>query len=298
MKNCNRRAAPVFARSTGVSFIELRWRTMKMSARVAMLLLAWIVCVGNVWAQQRLEIIPLQHRLPDQILPALQSLLEPGATLMAANNKLFLRASPSNIAQIREALAALDTPSRRVMISVRQGGSTAGESRDIGVSSGRVIIGPDGVVRGGADLRADARTTQASQSAQQQVQTVEGGEASIFLGRSLPLPMRQTLVRPGGGVQITNSVQYVDVGTGFSARPELMGERVRLSISPTMQQAGAGGVISGGRLVTQIEGRVGEWISLGGGSIERSDGQRGILSDQGSRSTQSSEVWLKVDIIQ
>lgn len=249
-------------------------------------------------AQQRLEIIPLQHRLPDQVLPTLQGLLEPGATLTAANNKLFLRASPANIAMIREALAAMDTPSRRLMISVRQGGTSSGGSRDVGLQSGRVVIGPDGVVRAQADVRADARTVQGSQSAQQQVQTVEGGEASIFLGRSLPIPMRQTFVRPGGGVQVVEGTQYVDVGTGFVARPDLIGERVRLTISPQMMQAGPGGVVSGGRLSTQIEGRLGEWISLGGSTVERSNRQRGILSDSAVQGEQTSEVWLKVDVIQ
>ncbi|MFT3736917.1 MAG: hypothetical protein QM776_18215 [Rhodocyclaceae bacterium] len=269
-----------------------------MKARLWWFCFCLLLPVHLAQAQQRLEIIPLQHRLPDQVLPTLQGLLEPGATLTAANNKLFLRASPANIAQIREALAALDTPSRRVMISVRQGGTSSGNSRDMGVQSGRVIVGPDGIVRAQADVRAEARTTQGSQSAQQQVQTVEGGEASIFLGRSLPIPMRQTFVRPGGGVQVVEGVQYVDVGTGFTARPDLIGERVRLTISPQMMQAGQGGVVSGSRLSTQIEGRLGEWISLGGGNIERSSGQRGIASDRAAQSEQSSEVWLKVDVIQ
>ncbi len=82
----------------------------------------------NVLAQQRLEIISLQYRLPEQVLPTLQSLIEPGGSISGAAGKLFVRTSPANLAQIRRALEALDTPVRRLMISVRQGGSTEGEA--------------------------------------------------------------------------------------------------------------------------------------------------------------------------
>jgi len=68
------------------------------------------------FAQQALEIIPLRHRTVEQVLPALQPLLEPGGTLSGSRGQLFLRASPANAAEIKQALAAIDRPARRLEI--------------------------------------------------------------------------------------------------------------------------------------------------------------------------------------
>ena len=92
-------------------------RTTKTT--VCFVLLLW---VAQAFAQQRLEIISLQYRLPEQVLPTLQGLIEPGGSISGAAGKLFVRTSPANLAQIRRALEALDTPSRRLMLSVRTGG--------------------------------------------------------------------------------------------------------------------------------------------------------------------------------
>ena len=74
-------------------------------------------------AAQGLEIIPLQHRTVEQVLPVLRPLLEPGGTLTGQSNQLIVRASPRNLAEIRSALEAIDRPLRRLQISVRQDGA-------------------------------------------------------------------------------------------------------------------------------------------------------------------------------
>ncbi|MEC5388163.1 secretin N-terminal domain-containing protein [Uliginosibacterium sp. H3] len=264
-----------------------------MKKALCFIALLWSV---TLVAQQRLEIIPLQYRLPEQVLPTLQNLLEPGGSISGAAGKLFVRTSPENLAQLRRALAALDTPQRRLMISVRQGSSMNAEGSNLGVSSGRVIIGPDGV-RASGELNANAGTTIGSSNATQQVQTVDGGDASIFLGRSVPIPMRQMVRQPATGY-VTETTQYVDVGTGFVAHPELVGERVVLTISPQNQRIGRYGVIEGTSLNTRIEGRLGEWLPLGGSNVERSNEQRGTLEYRAGRASNSADVWLKVDILE
>lgn len=263
-----------------------------MKKTFCFVVLMWCV---QAFAQQRLEIIPLQYRLPEQVLPTLQALIEPGGSISGAAGKLFVRTSPDNLAQIRRALASLDTPLRRLMISVRQGGSNGGESNDVGISTGRVIVGRDGV-RASGDLHANTGSTIGSSNATQRVQTVEGGDASIFLGRSVPIPMRQYERRPGS-VSMTETMQYVDVGSGFVAHPDLVGERVIVTISPQNRRINRDGVIEGGELSSRIEGRLGEWLPLGASNIDRSDAQRGTLEYRAGRSTNSTDVWIKVDAL-
>lgn len=260
---------------------------------LCLLLVLWS---AGAFPQQRLEIIPLQYRLPEQVLPTLQGLIEPGGSISGAAGKLFVRTSPGNLAQIRQALAALDTPVRRLLISVRQGGSNNAEGMNAGISNGRVIVGRDGV-RASGDVRGDAGSTIGSNNATQNVQTIEGGDASIFLGRSVPVPMRQVVRRPNG-VSVAETTQYVDVGTGFVAHPELVGDRVVLTISPRSERMDRYGAIEGGGLSTRIEGRLGEWMPLGGSTIERSDQQRGTLEYRAGRTTNSADVWIKVEALE
>jgi len=86
---------------------------MKRCNLVRLVLAASLSAAAHVpFAQQALEIIPLRHRTVEQVLPALQPLLEPGATLSGSRGQLFLRASPSNADDIKRALAAIDRPAR------------------------------------------------------------------------------------------------------------------------------------------------------------------------------------------
>ncbi|MBO3704364.1 MAG: hypothetical protein J5W83_17805, partial [Candidatus Accumulibacter sp.] len=55
-----------------------------------LIVLGLALWLGAAMAQQELEIIPLKAKTVDQVLPTLQPLLEPGATLSGMNNQLFL----------------------------------------------------------------------------------------------------------------------------------------------------------------------------------------------------------------
>ena len=89
-----------------------------MKTALKMLFTAAIVLwIGLVGAQQ-LEVIELKSKSVEDVLPVLLPLVEPGGTLTGMNNQLFLRASPRNRADIKKALAALDTPTRRLIIRI------------------------------------------------------------------------------------------------------------------------------------------------------------------------------------
>src|SRR3990172_3040581 len=85
-------------------------------------------------SQQSLEVIPLRHRTAEQVLPALRPLLEPGGTLTGQYNQIIVRASPANLAQLKQALEAIDRPPRRLQISVRF--DDARESASQGIEAG------------------------------------------------------------------------------------------------------------------------------------------------------------------
>jgi type II secretory pathway component GspD/PulD (secretin) len=256
-----------------------------------------LVC-GVAFAQQQMEIIPLRAQTVDRVLPVLLPLLEPGGTLTGMNDQLFLRASAANRADIKRALAAIDVPARRLVIHV----ATSREALDAGRGAavgGQVVIG-DETTRARVSAGAWDGQTASSQRAGQMVRTVEGGSAFISAGRSLPLPMRQATAGPGG-VVVTDSVVFRDVGSGFFATPRLSGDRVTLEISQQAESlSGRGvGVIDSQRLATTVSGRLGEWIQVGGVSRETAGSGRGIglggIGGASSAGSESGAIWLKVE---
>jgi len=263
-----------------------------VKAVLTALLIAW---AGLVLAQQ-MEVIELKSKTVDQVLPVLQPLVEPGGTLTGMNNQLFLRASPRNRADIRRALAAIDTPTRRLIIRVAQNRQAEAAARGADASA-QVVLG--GTRRGQGEARVWDTKSVRGESAGQMVQTVEGGQAYIQIGRSLPIPMRQVAIGPGGAI-INETVVYRDVGSGFYAVPHLNGQRVSLEISQQAESVGAygRGAIETQRLSTTVNGRLGEWMELGGGGRQASAQQGGAASIGTSDARDNRAVWLMVEEVE
>lgn len=262
---------------------------------IRLLLLVAALLSWPAWGQQELEVIPLRAQTVDKVLPVLLPLVEPGGTLTGMNNQLFLRASRKNREEIKRALAAMDTPARRLVIRISSNRQADESSRGVG-AGGQVTLGSTSRVDGSARVW-DTKSVR-SESGGQMVQTIEGGQAFIQVGRSLPVPLRQVVIGPGG-VVATDTVVYRDIGQGFYAVPRLAGDRVTLEIS---QQADAPGRYGYGsadtqRLSTTVTGRLGEWIELGGTGRQVGASERGTLSASTGEVRDTRSIWLMVEEI-
>ena len=220
-------------------------------------------------AQQALEIIPLRYRTVEQVLPALQPLVEPGGTLSGSRGQLFLRASPANVAEIRRALEVIDRPARRLQISVRYDDAAASAQREL---AARGVVGSSG---SRVTISAEDQRRNSAERIDQRLQVIEGGRAFIFAGQSRPLRV------PGGGAEVQ------DIATGFEVTPRLSGERVTLEIATQKESPGARGSVQGQRALTVLSARLGEWVEIAG--VESG------LNTNTTAATQSRRVWVKVE---
>ena len=213
---------------------------MNLPYLVRLVLAALLGAVINAaFAQQALEIIPLRHRTVDQVLPALQPLLEPGATLSGSRGQLFLRASASNADDIKRALAAIDRPAKRLQISVRLDNALERERRELQASGS---VGSAGV-RFSASAQ-DSRTS-TGERIDQRLQVLEGSRAVILAGQS-------------------NDDR--DLASGFEVVPRLAGGGVALEIAQQRETPGfRRGSVHGQRLATSVHARLGEWVEIGTG---------------------------------
>ena len=154
------------------------------------------------------------------------------------------------------------------------------------------------VRRGGDVVRGqvyDSRSA-GSERVAQQVQVVEGGKAWINVGTSVPVPLRQVVVTPGGAI-VSETTVYRDLGTGFTAEPQLAGDNVTLTISPTHDTPGSHGPGSANiqRMTTTVSGRLGEWMDIGGSTQERSGEESGTLRYSTRGGSTGRSVQLKVE---
>ena len=272
-----------------------------LRALVTMLLLLWF----PVSDAQSLQIIELHYRLADQILPSLQPLVEPGGVLSGTDSTLFVRTSPGNFEQIRQAVALLDRAPRQLLISVGQGTVEAVADSSV---RGSATIGSDDVQVGineppGADSGASVQVRQHTQRANLQnvssIRALEGNEAYVAVGQIVPLPSAQ--VTPGYyGPTVQQSTEYHDVSTGFYATVRINGDLVTLDISPQQQRLRGtphGTVIDTASSISTVSGRLGEWLPLGAVNESTDNRDRGLLV-WGRRSTESQYgAWVKVDEI-
>ncbi|TCV90344.1 secretin N-terminal domain-containing protein [Sulfurirhabdus autotrophica] len=261
--------------------------------------------------QTVLEIIPLKHRTVDQVLPILQPFVEKQGAINGMNNQLIIRATPANLSQIKEILNQIDTVQRKLLITVKQStqrdieGKEAEVSGRLGVGdNARVVVGStrsrDGgsieVGRGGDVARARVYSSQRQEDSAntQQLQVLEGGQAFIRMGTSVPVPER-TVVRNGQTVTVIQGTSYRDVTSGFYVRPRIQGNRVTLEISPQNNTVDSRGRINIQQAQTEVSGRIGEWMEIGGINQERSVNESGIAYSTNETGQDQRRILLKVE---
>jgi hypothetical protein len=238
---------------------------------------ALFLASGAARAQNALEIISLRHRTAEQVLPALQPLVEPGGMLAGQGNQLFVRTSPANFAELRRALDAIDRPARRLQVSVRFEDSRDASRRSVG-ASGRIGSGGSNV-----EIRARDSSSGAEARVDQRLQVLDGSHATIYLGASRPVRERRIIQTPAGPVPQDVIVEQ-DSRLGFDIVPRVSGSTVQVDV------AGANGY-------TTASGTLGQWFELGALAGSRTRMESGIGSLSGSAASESNRVWIKVEAL-
>lgn len=247
------------------------------------------VCLMAVVAlAQSLTVIDLKYRRAEELIPVLQPLLEQGGALTGQDYKLFVRASSGNLAQLRSAVAQLDKQQRQMVVSVRR--STALDIQQEQASASGTLSTRNGV---SGTVRAGERNLQTNDSSVSSVQVLEGNAAFIATGTTVPIV---TAVAVGGGKRpfVAGAIEHRNLQSGFMVTPRVNGDQVILDISQQDERVGGNGIQSQS-LNTQVVGRLGSWIQLGGVSESSSSTNSGILSRSYSTGGNELSVWVKVD---
>jgi type II secretory pathway component GspD/PulD (secretin) len=254
--------------------------------------------VTSAWGES-LQVIDLQYRTAQEIIPVLQPLLEPGAALTGQDYKLFVRTSSANLAEIRAALAQIDRRPRQLVVSVGQGAREEFEQLHTSVSgtirTGDAVASVNERPRGSSSLtiRATDASERANNGGVASVQVMEGASALIGAGSSVPIV---TTVAAGVGRRpwAVSSSSFRNVESGFLVTPRVNGQLVVLDIEQQHERID-GDQIETQRLTTQVSARLGEWVQLGRLSESATSSSRGLLNRAYQTRSDERSIWVKVD---
>jgi len=246
------------------------------------------------------EVIPLNYHTAQDIMPVIQSVLGNEGRVSPYGNQLIVNASPEKIEEIRQLLNQIDTPPRRLLISVDSSESSYQSDRGyrangtISAGDAEVRVG-QGEVNGRDQVSIIRRSTDSRGGGTQQVQATEGYPALIQVGQSVPLTSTER--GPYGGVY--NNTEYRDVTRGFYVTASVTGDIVHIAISSNQDRVNQSqpGVIDVQSTDTRVSGRLGEWIVIGGTSGENLSQQRDVLQRHSTRGRDDMTLRVKVDVV-
>ena len=274
---------------------------MKNHGRIWLILTVLCLTAVSTYGQE-LRIIELKHRRADEVIRIVRPQLGPEDSISGKGTVVILSAAPEHITRIESIIRTLDKPSRQLLITVVQG-ENARQALDSIDVSGNVSIGDDARIEFGRRPQPDDTVSvegRSGRSAQrnadiQQLRVQEGMAASIFIGQSIPISAQAAAPRTQHR-QPGQDVVFREVRTGFRVVPRLTGNRFVLDIASQRETSDtiAYGAVASQQIQTQVYGKLGQWVDIGGIVGQRQFSESGILYSDDNRRRNDQAVYIRI----
>ena len=212
----------------------------------------------------------------------------------------FWPLAPVSIAQLATKSIANPNPLplRNLLIEVRQ--VQSGSAQQSGMETGGAArIGNDGQLSMQGQLQARQQQSQQGATAIQQVMVLNGRNAHIALRTAQPLRLLQSFVR-NGRVVVTQSVVFLEAGTGFLATPRWDGaELVELSIAAQQALPNASritGATSTASTESVLLVPLGQWTPIAQSDLSASNDTQTLGGNSASAMQSSTEVQVRITV--
>jgi type II secretory pathway component GspD/PulD (secretin) len=238
-------------------------------------LLTALLLTASVTAMADTEVVNLSNRTSADLLPVAQNFIGKDGTVSAYGNQLIVKADPAKIQDLRALLSQLDTPAKRLLITV----DTNENNQQSGDNQTRIISYGTASREGGV----------------QQIQASEGVPALIQVGQSVPL----TTTQPDAYGRPQNQTQYRNVTQGFYVTASVTGDTVHLAISTNRDRMSQErpDVVNVQSTDTTVSGRLGEWITLAGINRETQADKSSTTRTYSTQGRDDLTLRVKVDTL-
>jgi hypothetical protein len=256
----------------------------------ALVLAAAAVCSPTALAQP-VEVLTLRFRTAEDLLPLLQPLVAPGGGLSGEADRLFLRTTPANAREIRQLVAELDRPPRRLRLTLRQDpppAASAGPAPDRGV---RLDSAAAAAGRQREASRPHGARIAGSTSAESVLEVTEGAVAYLTMPTSVAFVFNLWQPQRDGGWIEAPGLAFYDAIAGFNVRASVRGDLVTLDLEP---DAAAQPMAAGGRVAHRVRSRLGQWFAVGDAESRAATLQTAARSGADAQAPQRG-LWIRVE---
>lgn len=258
--------------------------------RIASALFCLLAAHGLAWGEpqdtQKIQIFTLSNRPAAATVDIVRAVLKPGETVWPEDRlqRLIVKASPESLAEVQKLLDQLDVPAPQVWLTVTQTGARPYSSTGGGVAltpGGRVVVG--------------AQNTQVQQNVNesQKLLVMSGEKGHIVVGQDIPYVQPYWSYANGLGLAPAGVV-WQQVSTGFAVEPTVIGQTVRLRITPWLGYLGAQGRgnVEFSEAASTFTLQNGQSITIGSGSggQSRQSSSFGLILGGGSEQSSSSST--------
>ena len=236
-------------------------------------LIAGLMMLLSLSALADTQVITLQNRTSADLLPVAQNFIGKDGNVTVYGNQLIVEAPAQKIQGLEDLLSQLDTPARRLLITVDTSDSNLPDSN----SNTRVY------------------STASRDGGVQQIQATEGVPALIQTGQSIP----QTSTQTDAYGRLSAQTTYRTVTRGFYITASVTGETVHLAISTNRDRMSQEqpDVVNVQSTDTQVSGPLGQWITVAGISGQNLAGQQGQTRTYSTQSRDDMTLRVKVDAL-
>ena len=236
-------------------------------------LIAGLMMLLSLSALADTQVITLQNRTSADLLPVAQNFIGKDGNVTVYGNQLIVEAPTQKIQGLEDLLSQLDTPARRLLITVDTSDSNLPDSN----SNTRVY------------------STASRDGGVQQIQATEGVPALIQTGQSIP----QTSTQTDAYGRLSAQTAYRNVTKGFYITASVTGETVHLAISTNRDRMSQEqpDVVNVQSTDTQVSGPLGQWITVAGISGQNQAGQQGQTLTYSTQNRDDMTLRVKVDAL-
>lgn len=236
-------------------------------------LIAGLMMLLSLSALADTQVITLQNRTSADLLPVAQNFIGKDGNVTVYGNQLIVEAPAQKIQGLEDLLSQLDTPARRLLITVDTSDSNLPDSN----SNTRVY------------------STASRDGGVQQIQATEGVPALIQTGQSIP----QTSTQTDAYGRLSAQTAYRNVTKGFYITASVTGETVHLAISTTRDRMSQEqpDVVNIQSSDTQVSGPLGQWITLAGINGRNQADNPAQTRSYSTQSRDDVTVRVKVDVL-
>ena len=236
-------------------------------------LIAGLMMLLSLSALADTQVITLKNRTSADLLPVAQNFIGKDGNVTVYGNQLIVEAPAQKIQGLEDLLSQLDTPARRLLITVDTNDSNLPDSN----SNTRVY------------------STASRDGGVQQIQATEGVPALIQTGQSIP----QTSTQTDAYGRLSAQTAYRNVTKGFYITASVTGETVHLAISTNRDRMSQEqpDVVNVQSTDTKVSGRLGEWITLAGVNRQNQADQQGIAQRYSTQGRDDMTLRVKVETL-